>query len=240
MRHVRGVKTRSLARRALPWLLLVAAVVAIQLSPAGDYLSLEALAKERLALLGLVERAGWAAPLLYLAAYVLVVSLAIPGVTILTLAGGMMFGWALGAALTVVAATIGAVLVFLAGRFLFGAGALERLGPAGQRIAAGLRRDAVSYLLVLRLVPLFPFVLVNLVPAWSGIRLRVFAPTTFLGIIPATTVYSLAGAGLGEALAAGGDADLSRIVTPEVLGALLGLAALALAAIPLRRWLAGR
>lgn len=227
-------------RRALPWLLLVAAVVAIQLSPAGDYLTLEALGRERLALLGLAQRLGWAAPLLYLAAYILVVSLAIPGATILTLAGGMLFGAALGTALTVVGATCGAVLVFLAARSLFGAGALERLGPAGQRIAAGLRRDAVSYLLVLRLVPLFPFVLVNVVPAWCGIRLRIFALTTFLGIIPATAVYSLGGAGLGEILAEGGEPDLARIFTPQVLAALAGLAILALAAIPLRRWLARR
>jgi uncharacterized membrane protein YdjX (TVP38/TMEM64 family) len=152
----------------------------------------------------------------------------------------MLFGAAAGAALTVVAATVGALSVFLLAQRLFGADALDRLGPSARRIAAGLRREAVSYLLVLRLVPLFPFFLVNIVPAFCGIRPRVFALTTFFGIMPGTAVYSLAGAGLSEAVAAGAEAELSSIVTPQVLGALALLALLALAAIPLRRWLARR
>ena len=214
---------------------LIAAVVALQLSPAGQYLTIEAMAHERAVLLAAVERHGALAALAYVAIYIVVISLAVPGATILTLAGGMLFGAVLGTLLTVVAATIGATSVFLLARRLFVAGALDKLGPSAQRMAAGLRREAVSYLLVLRLVPLFPFVLVNIVPAFCGIRARVFALTTLVGIIPGTLVYSLAGAGLGEALAEGGHLDLAQILTPQMLAALVGMALLVLAAIPLRR-----
>jgi uncharacterized membrane protein YdjX (TVP38/TMEM64 family) len=214
---------------------LVALVVAIQLSPLGELLTLEALGRHRATLLALVAGNPLLAAAAYVAIYVVVISAALPGATILSITGGMLFGAALGGGLTVVAATVGAVSVFLLARRLFGADALDRLGPSAQRIAAGLRRDAASYLLVLRLVPLFPFFLVNIVPAFCGIRPRLFALTTFFGIMPGTLVYSLAGAGLGEALAAGGTADLSQVLTPKVLGALALLALLALAAIPLRR-----
>jgi uncharacterized membrane protein YdjX (TVP38/TMEM64 family) len=88
---------------------------------------------------------------------------------------------------------------------------------------------------VLRLVPLFPFFLVNLVPAFCGVRLPVFVLTTLFGILPGTAVFTLAGAGLGEVLAAGREFSVGSVLTPTVLAALLGLAALSLAAIPLRR-----
>jgi uncharacterized membrane protein YdjX (TVP38/TMEM64 family) len=181
-----------------------------------------------------VARQGVLAGGAYVLIYVAVVAFSLPGATVMTLAGGLLFGALAGTALTVVAATIGAALVFLLARRIAGADALDRLGPRAAAIAAGLRRDAASYLLVLRLVPLFPFVLVNLVPAFCGVRLSVFVATTFLGILPGTAVFSLAGAGLGEALGAG-RFEIGRVLTPQVLGALLGLAALALAAIPLRR-----
>lgn len=223
------------SRQARIALLVLAVIVALQFTPLGQWLSIDGLARSREALVGLVDRHGALAALVYVALYVFVISLALPGATILTLAGGMLFGAAPGAALTVAAATVGATLVFLLARRLFGADALERLGGTAQRIATGIRREAVSYLLFLRLVPLFPFFLVNIVPAFCGVRPKVFVLTTLFGIVPGTLVYSLAGAGLGEALAAGGEFQLSQVLTPQVLGALLGLGALALLAIPLRR-----
>jgi uncharacterized membrane protein YdjX (TVP38/TMEM64 family) len=93
------------------------------------------------------------------------------------------------------------------------------------KLAAGFQRDVWSYMLILRLVPLFPFFVVNLVPAFLGVSLRCFAVTTFIGIIPATFIYAALGAGLGDALRSGG--DLSVALSPGVLAALLGLAALA-------------
>jgi uncharacterized membrane protein YdjX (TVP38/TMEM64 family) len=221
-------------RRVLIALAILALLVALRFSPLGHLLSLETLARHRAALDGFVARNTALAAGTYVAAYVAVVGLSLPGATVMTLAGGLLFGALLGTALTVVAATAGATVIFLLARRLFGADALERLGPRAQALAAGIRREAASYLLVLRLVPLFPFFLVNLVPAFCGVALPVFVLTTFFGILPATAVFSLAGAGLGEALAAG-RFEIGSVLTPQVLAALLGLAGLALLAIPLRR-----
>ncbi|WP_137179835.1 TVP38/TMEM64 family protein [Roseomonas sp. AR75] len=214
---------------------IVALLAALRLTPLGGLLSLETLARHRAALAGFVTEHAVLAAAAYVLAYVAVVAFSLPGATVMTLAGGLLFGAALGTGLTVVAATVGATLVFLFARRLFGADALARLGPRAQRLAEAIQQEAASYLLVLRLVPLFPFFLVNLVPAFAGVRLPVFVATTFFGIIPGTAVFALAGAGLGEVLAAGRDFEIGSVLTPRILGALLGLAALSLAAIPLRR-----
>lgn len=216
-------------------LALVAVLLALRLAGLGDLLSLENLARHRHALLELLRAHQIEVMASYIALYAAVVGFSLPGAVVLTLAGGFLFGAALGTGLTVVGATLGAMAAFQMARRLFGADALERLGPRAARIAEGLRRDAFAYLLVLRLVPLFPFVLVNLVPALTGVRFGTFALTTLIGIIPGTAVYSLAGAGLGEVLEAGGTPQLGSILTPGVIGALIGLAALSLLSIPLRR-----
>ena len=227
----------KLLRDRRVWIALgvVALLAALRLTPLGDLLSLETLARHREALAAHVARHAALAAAAFVVIYVAVVAFSLPGATVMTLAGGFLFGAASGTALTVVAATTGATLVFLFARRIFGADALDRLGPRAARLAAGIRREAVSYLLVLRLVPLFPFVLVNLVPAFAGVRLPVFVLTTLFGILPGSAVYSLAGAGLGDVLEAGGAVELGSVLSPQVLGALLGLAALSLAAIPLRR-----
>jgi uncharacterized membrane protein YdjX (TVP38/TMEM64 family) len=216
-------------------LCVVALLLAARLTPLGELLSLETLARHQATLTDLVARHAALAAAGYVLLYVTVVAFSLPGATVMTLAGGLLFGAALATGLAVVAATIGATLVFLFARRLFGADALARLGPGAERLASGIRKEAASYLLVLRLVPLFPFFLVNLVPAFAGVRLPVFVVTTLFGILPGTAVFALAGAGLGEVLAAGGDFEIGRVLTPQVLAALLGLAALSLAAIPLRR-----
>jgi uncharacterized membrane protein YdjX (TVP38/TMEM64 family) len=214
---------------------LVGLVLGLRLAGLGDLLSFETLARYRDTLSGFVAENAVAAASAYVAVYVAAAALSLPGATVLTLAGGFLFGAAAGTGLTVLAATVGATILFLLARRVFGADALDRLGPRAAKLAAGLRRDAASYLLVLRLVPLFPFFLVNLVPAFCGVRLPVFVVTTLFGILPGTAVFSLAGAGLGEVLAAGREFSIGGVLTPTVLAALLGLAALSLAAIPLRR-----
>jgi len=222
-------------RRA--WLVLAAAaaVLAVRASGLAELISLDTLRVHRAGLVAWVGGNRAFAAAAYAALYVAVVALSVPGAVFLTLAGGFLFGAAAGAALTVIAATIGASLVFLFARTVLGADALDRLGPQAARLGQAIRRNAWSYLLVLRLVPLFPFFLVNLVPAFVGVAPGTFVLTTLLGIIPGTVVFSLAGAGLGSALDAGGPIDVASILTPEILAALLGLAVLALAAIPLRK-----
>lgn len=218
----------------------VGAIAALRLAGVGDLLSLDTLAAHRAALTALVAEHALLAAGGYVALYAVAVALSVPGAVFLTLAGGFLFGAAWGTALAVLGATLGATAVFLLARSVFGADALARLGPRAESLAAAIRRNAASYLLVLRLVPLFPFFLVNLVPAFVGVRLAVYVATTFLGIIPGTAVFSLAGAGLGGILDAGGTLDVRSILSPEILAALLGLAALSLAAIPLRNRFAAR
>ncbi|MGG5887422.1 TVP38/TMEM64 family protein [Falsiroseomonas sp. HC035] len=215
-------------------LVVVGLVVGLRAAGIGEILSLETLARYRATLATLVAENRLLAGGLFVLVYAAAVAVSVPGAVWLTITGGFLFGALAGTALTVVAATIGAVVVFLLARRIFGADALDRLGPRAQRIAEGIRLDAVAYLLVLRLVPV-PFFLVNLVPAFCGVRLGVFAVTTLIGIIPATAVFSLAGAGLGGVLDAGGQFEIGQVLTPQILGALFGLAALSLLAIPLKR-----
>lgn len=225
-------------RPLAPLLAALAAVLALHLSPAGGGLSLEALAAQRAALLALVAERPTLAAAGYVLVYAGAVALSLPGAAVLTLAGGFLFGALWGTALAVLGATAGATAVFLLARAVFGGEALARLGPRAERLAAAIRRDALPWLLALRLVPVFPFFLVNLVPACVGIRLPLYVVTTLLGIIPATAVFGLAGAGLGGVLDAGGAPDAAAVLSPEVIAALTGLGLLSLAAIPLRRRLA--
>jgi uncharacterized membrane protein YdjX (TVP38/TMEM64 family) len=232
----------SIIRDRRIWLLLAAAglFLTVRLTGLSDYLSLEALRIHREVLTAWVSAHLVLAALAYVAIYTLAVAFSLPGALFLTLAGGFLFGGVLGTVLTVVGATIGAVAIFLFAKTLFGEKALDRFGPPAAKLADGIRQNAGSYLLVLRLVPLFPFFLVNLVPAFVGVPLSTYALTTFFGIIPGTAVFSLAGAGLGSVLDQGGAITAASILTPQIIGGLCGLAVLSLAAIPIRKRFAAR
>jgi uncharacterized membrane protein YdjX (TVP38/TMEM64 family) len=223
-------------RRWLPLAVLVAVGVAVYASGLHHELSLASLQHRRGTLQALVAAHSLLAPLAFVAVYASAIALSLPGALFLTLAGGFLFGTWLGGSLSVVGATLGAVAVFLVARSSLGAALRERAGPWLQRLEAGFRRDALSYLLVLRLVPVFPFWLVNLVPAFLGVSLRNFALATFLGIIPGCLVYAGVGSGLGTLLDRDEQPDLHLILEPQVLLPLLGLAALALLPALYRRW----
>jgi uncharacterized membrane protein YdjX (TVP38/TMEM64 family) len=218
------------------WIVLaaIALILGARATGLADHLSLATLARHREALGVYVAGNLPLAALAYVGIYIAAVAFSLPGAVFLTLSGGFLFGAVFGTALTVTAATIGATLVFLFARRVLGADALDRLGPRAAALGEGIRRNAASYLLVLRLVPLFPFFLVNLVPAFVGVRPSIYIATTAIGILPGTAVFSLAGAGLGEVLARGGDFNVGDVLTPQILGALIGLALLSLAAIPLK------
>jgi uncharacterized membrane protein YdjX (TVP38/TMEM64 family) len=223
-------------RRWLPLLLLLLALALVYGSGLHRQLSLETLKTQREALQGFVAARPLAAPLVFVLAYAGVVALSLPGALFLTLAGGFLFGTFLGSVLSVTGATIGAVAIFLVARTALGTSLRDRAGPWLKRMEAGFREDAFSYLLVLRLIPLFPFWLVNLVPAVLGVRLPTFALATLIGIVPGSLVYTSVGNGLGAVLDHGGEPDLGLILKPQVLGPLLGLAALALLPALYRRW----
>lgn len=223
-------------RRLWPLLALAATVALVFALGLDRYLRLEVLQQNREQLLDLVARRPVATALVYLAIYAAAVALSLPGAVILTLAGGFLFGTAVASGLVVIGATLGACLVFLIARTALGDALRARAGPWLSRMEAGFARNAFSYLLVLRLVPLFPFWLVNLVPAFLGVPLGTFAAATLIGIVPGAVVYASVGAGLGAVFDAGGTPDLGLILQPRVLLPLLGLALLALVPVAYRRW----
>lgn len=218
---------------------VIGVIAGLRFAGFGDFVSIDSLRLHRATLTAYVEQHSVVAALIFVAVYVVAVALSLPGATVLTLAGGFLFGPIIGAIFNVLAATLGAVLVFAFARLLFGGNVLDRFGERAVRLGENIKANAWSYLLVLRLAPLFPFFLVNLVPAFVGVRLPVFAVTTLLGIIPGTVVFTTAGAGLGSVLDSGGPFNLASVLTPEVLAGLFGLAALSLAAIPIRKRFGG-
>ena len=191
--------------------------------------------ESRGALIAWVELHPIAAPLLFMAAYVLVTACSLPGALIMTLTGGFLFGTLLGGSYAVLGASVGAVLLFLAARTAFGDMLRARAGGALAMLEAGFRKDAFNYLLVLRLVPIFPFFIVNLAAAFLGTSLGVFVVATFLGIIPGTMVYASVGNGLGAVFDSGAKPDLGVIFTWPVLGPLIGLALLSLLPVLYKR-----
>jgi uncharacterized membrane protein YdjX (TVP38/TMEM64 family) len=211
-------------RRLLPLGILAVAGIGFVAAGGHRYLTFSTLAENRAWLCGLVARWGAAAALLYVLVYAVAVALSVPGGTILTIAGGFLFGTWVGGSCAVVGATIGAGGIFLAARAGLG-GLARRAGPFFKKLEAGFSANAFNYLLVLRLVPLFPFWLVNLVPALVGVGLPTFLVTTFIGIIPGTLIYASIGNGLGKVVE---QPDRDILFHPSVLGPIVALAFLAL------------
>jgi uncharacterized membrane protein YdjX (TVP38/TMEM64 family) len=219
---------RPALARFWPLLLLAGLVALAWATGATRLLSFEALAAHRAALDAWVAARPVLAAGAYVLAYVLVVALSLPGGVVMTLAGGLLFGPWLGTGLTVVGATIGACLLFLAARSALAPLVAGRAAGLIGRIRPGLERDGFFYLLTLRLIPVVPFWLANLAPALVGMPFGAYAAATALGIIPGTAVFSGIGAGLGDVLAAGGRPELGIIFSAPILLPLLGLAALSL------------
>jgi uncharacterized membrane protein YdjX (TVP38/TMEM64 family) len=224
------------------WLLLCVAggVAAAYRMGLSGYLTMEALRDHRDDLSEWVDDNFLFAAMTYLAVYVAAVALSVPCGTVLTLSGGFLFGAAAAGPMAVLGSTAGAAILFLLVRALVGPHVIEKLGAPAARLAAGLRRDAASYLLAMRFAPVVPFFIVNLVPALVGVPLRTYVVTTFFGVMPATLVFSLAGAGLGAMLDSGEAMSAASVLTPEIIAGLVALALLALASIPVRRWALAR
>jgi len=234
------MSTSQRLRRLAPLALLLAALGAFFALGLHDYLSFDTLREHRAQLLALVARHPVLAPLAFTAVYAAVIALSVPGGAILTIAGGFLFGIVPATVYVVIGATIGATIVFLIARSALGDSLRARAGPRIRRMEEGFRADALSYLLVLRLIPLFPFWLVNIVPAFLGVPLRTYVLGTLVGIIPGSFVYASVGNGLGAVFEAGGTPDLGIIFEPAVLLPIVGLAALALLPVAYRRFKARR
>lgn len=214
-------------KRLLPIVVLVAGLVAFFALDLDRFVTLDALKTHREALQEWVDSQGVVAWLIYAAIYMAAVAFSIPGGAVLTITGGFMFGPFVATAVVVIGATLGATLLFLAARYAFADYLRQKAGGAMRRMEAGFNENPLSYMLVLRLVPLFPFWLVNLVPAFLGVKLSTYFLSTLVGIIPGTFVYALVGDGAGAVLDAGGDLDLGIIFEPRFLAPIVGLALLA-------------
>jgi uncharacterized membrane protein YdjX (TVP38/TMEM64 family) len=222
-------------KRVLPIAVVVIGAIVVFLAGGDEYLSLAALKEHRAALVAWHEERPVASAAAFMGVYALTVMLSVPGAVWLTIVGGFLFGVVHGTAFSIVAATVGACAIFLAARYAFADYFRAKAGNALRRMEQGFRANALSYLLFLRLIPIFPFWLVNLVPALLGVPLRTFFLGTLIGIIPGSFVYTLVGNGIGAVLDAGGEPDLGIIFQPEVLAPLIGLAVLSLVPVLVKR-----
>jgi uncharacterized membrane protein YdjX (TVP38/TMEM64 family) len=226
----------TMLRRFLPLLVLALAFAAIWASGLTHELTWAGLARNQALLSAWVKSHPLLAGTAFVAAYTVSTALSLPQAALLTIAGGLLFGTVIGGTLTVLGATAGACILFLAARSALGEGLVRRGGTAMATVRDALRKDGFSYLLALRLIPLFPFWLVNLAASVCGMRLAPFATATLIGIIPGTFVFASIGAGVGSMLAAGGTPNLSVIFSLPVLGPLVGLALLSLVPVIWKRW----
>jgi uncharacterized membrane protein YdjX (TVP38/TMEM64 family) len=216
------------SKRLAPILVLVAGLGVFFAFGLERYLSFDTLREHRSALHAWVETSGVWAALLFMAIYATAVAFSLPSGTVLSITGGFLFGALWGTVCIVISATLGATVLFLVAKTAVGDALRARAGPWLHNMEVGFRDNALSYLLVLRLVPLFPFFIVNLVPAFLGVPLSTYVLGTFVGIIPGAFVYATVGAGLGSIFEAGGEFSATGVLTSQVLLALLGLAVLAM------------
>ncbi|WP_209505899.1 MULTISPECIES: TVP38/TMEM64 family protein [unclassified Ruegeria] len=211
-------------------LLVILSVAAVGFFTLGDYLTFETLRDNREALLAWRDANYWAMVAGFVAVYIVIVAFSLPGAAVASMTGGFLFGLFAGTVFNVFSATIGASVIFLAARWGLGNALTARLdaskGTIG-KLKDSLRQNEISVLFLLRLVPVVPFFVANLVPALVGVKFRNFLITTALGIIPGGIVYTWIGVGLGGVFDRGETPDVSLLWEPFVIGPIVGLCALA-------------
>ncbi len=245
--------TKSILKQYAPILIIVGLMGFAFSQGWHKYLTLKELALNLEALQGFISANYIMAVLAYIALYIAVTALSIPGGAAITISGGLLFGWLVGTFSTVVGATIGATLVFLAAKTSLGDLLKSKAGPWLKQLEEGFKENATSYMLFLRLVPAFPFWLVNIAPAFLGVALPTYIWTTFVGIIPGTLAFSYIGQGLESVITAqkesyqacltekgaqGGcqfELDISSLVTTDLIIALVLLGLVALIPIVVKR-----
>lgn len=220
-------KPKSALKRFWP-LALIAIALSLFFALGGpEYISLEYLKNERAKLTGFVADNLVLAVGAFIMLYAVLTGISFPGASLLSIFGGFLFGTLLGGSAIVIGATIGATAIFLAARYVIGDSLSKKAGPYMQKFESGLKESEFSYLFILRLIPAFPFFIVNIVPALFDVKLRNYVITTFLGIIPGCFVYASVGASAGAFFDQGEEPNLSGLMTdPKILFPILGLIAL--------------
>ncbi len=227
---------RFTLRRAVPLAVIIAAFAAFFAFGLDQYVSFAALKEYRQTLGGFVSAYGPWAVILFIVLYAAAIAVSLPGGAILTITGGFLFGAVMGTIYVVVGASVGATILFLAARTALGEPLRARAGPGLKRMEKGFQENAFSYLMFLRLIPLFPFWLVNLVPAFLGVPLKTYVVATVIGIVPGSFVYASVGNGVGALFDAGKTPDLGIIFEPAILIPIVGLAILALLPIAYKKF----
>jgi uncharacterized membrane protein YdjX (TVP38/TMEM64 family) len=225
----------GLVRRFGPLALLAAALIVAWASGLTHDLSLHALRTRREALEAVVHAHPLVSVGAYVGVYVLAVALSLPAALVMTLTGGLLFGAWVGGLAAAVSCTVGSTIIFWVCRTALGDVLRRRAGPTVARIEQGVRRDAFSYVVILRLIPVTPLWLANLALGFVDIPAGVFIAASFIGILPVSLVYAGLGANLNLLFARRQRPDLHLVLQPQVLLPLAGLALLALAPMVLRR-----
>ncbi|MEO0751029.1 MAG: VTT domain-containing protein [Pseudomonadota bacterium] len=211
-------------------LVLILLVAVIGFFTLRDYLSFDTLRENREALLAFRDNNFLGLAAAFIGIYIVIVAFSLPGAAVASVTGGFLFGLALGTTFNVMAASIGASMIFLAARYGLGRTLAAKMDASEgnlKRLKEGLRENEISVLFLLRLVPAVPFFVANLLPALVGVKFINFAVTTVLGIIPGALVFTWIGVGLGEVFDRGESPNLSILWEPQVIGPILGLCVLA-------------
>lgn len=215
---------KSNLKRFLPLAVIVVALALFFALGGPKYISLESLRDNQEFLKAFVADNYILAVVGFVVIYAVLVAISVPGAGFLSIFAGFLFGLTTGVPAVIIGATIGATILFLVVRSAFGAGLAAKAGPFMAKFEKGLKENELSYLFILRLVPIFPFFIVNIVPPLFDVKLRNYVLTTLLGIIPGSFVYVSVGNGIGAALSAGQDVPLSGLMfRPAVILPILGL-----------------
>jgi uncharacterized membrane protein YdjX (TVP38/TMEM64 family) len=254
-----GLNAMADMQNSVRWRRFMAPLCAVVLLATGyalglhNFLTLQSIAENRAALADYTANHLFLAVAAFMVVYTVAVAVSFPGASILTILSGLLFGWALGGAAAIISATVGATIVFQIAKSSFGDVLAKKAGPLLNRISAGFADDAFNYLLFLRLVPAFPFWLVNIAPALANVKLRAFVLATFLGIIPGTFAFAFVGAGLDSVITAQQAShvqciaekslaecpfglSVSSLVTSELLIAFAALGVVALIPVAFKKW----
>jgi|TARA_B110000263_G_scaffold180643_1_gene158198 uncharacterized membrane protein YdjX (TVP38/TMEM64 family) len=220
----------------IPLSIVIIAIVGFALL--RDYLSYETLRNNHESLVNFKNENYWVTVIIFIISYITLVTFALPGSPIASLTGGFLFGLAFGTFLNVTAAATGATLIFLAAKNGFGNKLTQRIDASEgsiRKIRDGIKRDEISYLFLIRLIPIIPFAVANLVPALFGVSLRNFFFTTYIGIIPGGLVFTWLGSGLSEIFKQNEEPNFSIIFEIYVIGPILCLCLLSFLPIILKK-----
>ena len=206
-------------------------IIIINFSGYFSYLNIHQISNNYLFIENYIDSNFFSACLIFILVYILAVIVVMPGAWLLTFSGGFFFGWIIGSFLTIIGATIGACILFILSKSILGKYLNQKIKNKKGVLAnfeKNINDNAFNYLLFMRLMPLFPFVFVNIAPSLLGIGFFVFFITTFLGIIPATIIYSLLGSGASDIFVSGDLFHLKNLISYKIVIGLGGLSLLSL------------